>query len=49
MGALGRMGHGEHKNKAKGGHLRSHRSRFGTYDRGKFPGHHVLQKNKKSV
>ena len=42
MGALGRMGHGEHKNKPKRGHLRSRKPEFGTYGRGNFPGHDVL-------
>ena len=42
MGALGRRGHGEHKNNARVGHLRSRGSGFGTYGRGKFPGHDVF-------
>ena len=42
MGALGRRGHGEHKNKAIRGHLGSRNSGFGSYGRGNFPGHHVL-------
>ena len=42
MGALGRRGHGEHKNKAIRGHLGSHRSGFGSYGRGNFPGHDVF-------
>ena len=42
MGALGRRGHGGHKNRAGRGYLGSHRSGFGTYGRGNFPGHHVL-------
>ena len=42
MGALGRRGHREHKIKAKGGHLWSHRSGFRTYGRGNFLRHDVL-------
>ena len=42
MGALGRRGHGRHKNKAIRGYLGSQRPGFGSYGRGNFPGHHVL-------
>ena len=42
MGALGRRGHGEHKNKVIRGHLGSRRSVFVSYGRGNFPGHDVL-------
>ena len=42
MGALGRRGHGKHKNRAGMGYLWSQRPGFGSYDRGNFPGHHVL-------
>ena len=42
MGALGRRGHGGHKNKASRGNLGSHRPGFGCYGRGNFPGHDVL-------
>ena len=42
VGALGHGGHGEHKNKASGGHLGSCRSGFGIYGRGNFPGHDVF-------
>ena len=49
MGALGRRGHGEHKNKAIRGHLGSRRSGFGSYGRGNFPGHHVLGSLSKMV
>ena len=43
MGALGRRGHRQHKNKTSRGHLvGSHRSGFGPYGRGNFPGHHVF-------
>ena len=43
MGALGRRGHGGHKNKASRGHIWSYRPRFGSYGRRNFPGHHVLE------
>ena len=42
MGALGRRGHGEHKNKASKGHIGSRRSVFGRHGRGNFPGHDVF-------
>ena len=42
MGVLGHMGHGDHKNNARRGHLGSHRTGFGHYGRGNFPGHHVF-------
>ena len=42
MDVLGRRGHGEHKNKARRGHLGPSRPWFGPYGRGNFPGHHVL-------
>ena len=42
MGALGHRRHGKHINKASRGHLGSHRSGIESYDRGNFPGHHVL-------
>ena len=42
MGALGPMVHGQPKNKARRGNLRSHRSVFGRYGRGNFPGHDVV-------
>ena len=42
MGALGRKGHRQCKNKASRGKLWGQRTEFGLYDRGNFPGHHVL-------
>ena len=42
MGALGRRGHGGHRNKVSKRQLWSRRSGFGSYGRGNFPGHHVL-------
>ena len=42
MGALGHRGHEQHKNKAGRGNLWGLRTYFETYDRGNFPGHHVL-------
>ena len=49
MDALGRRGHGEHKNKAIRGHLGSRKPGFGIYGRGNFPGHDVLGGLTKSV
>ena len=42
MGALGRIGHGGHTDKARRGHLWSCRSGLGCYGRGNFPGHDVF-------
>ena len=43
MGALGCRGHGKHKKKnVSRDHLGPHRSGFGSYGRGNFPGHNVL-------
>ena len=42
MGALGHRGRKQHKNKPSRGYGRCFRPGFGCYDRGNFPGHHVL-------